>query len=175
MFSDLPHCPRQQVVMRKTHEAPNVTKTIAHANEHAEVLPSTKSVDISGVDRHRFFYRFVNLVKGCTSCLKLVILYCDLDTSILIRYSEFSLRKYNSGEDRSRLTRCVLKLQDDIETLAILKMCCMSVILCQKSKSFSGWLKHVAYFYAITLLLATNTYKTYFFSYKLFVETMGVS
>lgn len=79
--------------MRKTHEAPYVTKTTAYTDEHPEVLPSSKSVDISGVDRHRFFYRFVYLVKYCTSFLKLVVIYRDFDTSILIRHSEFPFRK----------------------------------------------------------------------------------
>lgn len=71
MFSDLPHCPRQQIVMRNTDEAlpPYINKTVKGAIKSTDILKLSKSVDISGVDRHRFFYRFVNFVKCCTEGL----------------------------------------------------------------------------------------------------------
>lgn len=58
MFSDLPHCPRQQIIMRKASEPlpPYVNKTTEDLNKNADTMLYSKNVDVHGVDRHRYFY-----------------------------------------------------------------------------------------------------------------------
>lgn len=59
MFSDLPHCPRQQVVMRKADEPLPAYGKNTTADLDLSTWQPSKDVDIHGVDRHRFFFRFV--------------------------------------------------------------------------------------------------------------------
>ncbi|KAF2883495.1 hypothetical protein ILUMI_22668 [Ignelater luminosus] len=55
MFSDLPHKPRHQFVMRKSAPIPNYKQRVK-AQAEAVYDIGKSYVDVIGVDRHRFFY-----------------------------------------------------------------------------------------------------------------------
>lgn len=61
MFSDLPHCPRQQLVLRNAADPllPYVNKASTNLTTGQDFFPASKDVDVCGVDRHRFFFRCV--------------------------------------------------------------------------------------------------------------------
>lgn len=64
MFSDLPHYPRYQVVMRKTSTVHyNVTRFVKPTGANGEILRGTRGIDVDGKDRHNFFFRFVAVMN----------------------------------------------------------------------------------------------------------------